>query len=565
MKPSALPAPSGGRSDRSLYFWLLGHARPYWRIGLLSVLAMLCSAALEPVMPALMQPLIDRSLIAQDPDSIWQVPVLIVLTFLGKGVSDYVATVSSQTLAQRTIEDLRARLFAHELLLPMARHQAEEGGRMMSRITFDTSMIGDAVSTAWLVLIRDSLVLVGLMAYLFYTSWQLTLLILGIAPVLAWLIRQTSRRLRASSQRVQEWVGRLTGSIEESLLGLQDIKLYRAYDQVGRRFREINSNLRREQLRVIRVQALNVPLVQVLAASSVALVIYVASRMSADDGLSPGEFVSFVTAMSMIFEPVRRLTNVNAVLQKGLAAAQSLRDLLEELAESDGEAQERPERLRGEIEFSGVEFSYPGAAEPVLRDFSLRVQPGERVALVGPSGSGKSTLLLMVAGLVEPSAGELRIDGLTIRELGLPRLRASLAMVSQRVMLFDRSVRENLCLGRVPLEDPAEEDRLIWQALEAASADGFVRALPMGLETQLGSLGDRLSGGQRQRLAIARAFLRDAPILLLDEATSALDRDSEQAVLQGLARLMAGRTVLMVSHSPERLFEMDQVVMFPGR
>lgn len=266
------------KTDFQLYLWLLGHARPHWKAGLAALIALICSAALEPVMPALMQPLIDQSLIQRDPDSLWQIPALIALTFLGKGIADYLGAVAGQTLAQKTIEDLRLKVFEHQLALPVADHQSEEPGRMMSRIMFDTGLIADAVSTVWLVLIRDSLVLLGLIGFLLYTSWPLTLMVLGVAPLVAWMIRITSRRLRTSSQRLQKSAGRLTAAIEESFLGLVEIKVFRAQRDATERFESPSAELRREQLRIVRVQALNVPMVQVIAASSVALVIYVASR-----------------------------------------------------------------------------------------------------------------------------------------------------------------------------------------------------------------------------------------------------------------------------------------------
>jgi len=324
-------ASAGG--DAQLYGRLLGYSRPYWRIAVVSVLAMMVSAALEPALLSLMQPLVDESLIAKDPASLWRVPLLIALVFVVKGLADYLANVAAQTVAHKTMADLRQRIFEHELALPLPRHAREEGGRMLSRITYEVAQVSEAVSTAWIILIRDSLVLVGLMGFLFYTAWELTLLVLGLAPVLALAIRLINQRLRRSSERVQTFMGRLTGRVEGALQGLQEIKLFGADRAQAQAFGEVNADLRREQIRVSRVQSLNVPLVQVLAALSVALVIFVASQLSQQNLLTPGEFVAFITAMSMVFEPVRRLTNVNATLQKGLAAAQGLFELLDERAE----------------------------------------------------------------------------------------------------------------------------------------------------------------------------------------------------------------------------------------
>ncbi|MEY2776710.1 MAG: hypothetical protein RLY30_808, partial [Pseudomonadota bacterium] len=583
-------ASAGG--DAQLYARLLGYARPYWRIAVVSVLAMMVSAALEPALPALMQPLVDESLIAKDPASLWRVPLLIALVFVVKGLADYLANVAAQTVAHKTMADLRQRIFEHELALPLPRHAREEGGRMLSRITYEVAQVSEAVSTAWIILIRDSLVLVGLMGFLFYTAWELTLLVLGLAPVLALAIRLINQRLRRSSERVQTFMGRLTGRVEGALQGLQEIKLFGAHRAQAQGFSEVNEALRREQIRVSRVQSLNVPLVQALAALSVALVILLASQLSQQNLLTPGEFVAFITAMSMVFEPVRRLTNVNATLQKGLAAAEGLFELLDERAEGEcpgasdayivpraegpsspylksptgpsargtqagdsqgpaplpelrdgalsanpplpgrqaGDAQEGdggcPEpgvHLGGRadlgfggetpqmhishtaplaITFDRVSYTYPLANKSALSDFSLQVATGETVALVGPSGSGKSTLLYLLAGFDAPSQGEICLFNRPIQTLSLDALRAQLAVVGQRVVLFDQTVRQNIALGQphamLPVEAWSPEQRIALDAaVEAAHAQDFIRQLPQGLDTPMGALGGRLSGGQR--------------------------------------------------------------------
>jgi ATP-binding cassette, subfamily B, bacterial MsbA len=558
------------KSDLQIYLRLLGHARPYWKVMVIAVLAMICSAALEPVLPALMQPLIDKSLIQKNAASMWQIPLFIVLAFVLKGVADYVSNVASQTVAQKTMADLRALVFVHQLDLPLPRHQREEGGRMLSRVTYDTGLIGEAVSSAWVTILRDSLVLIGLLGFLFYTAWQLTLLVIMIAPALALAIRVINRKIRQSSQNVQTLMGRVTGLVQEGLHGLREIKIFGMQQQQADRFEDSNQSLRREQMRVIRVQAINVPLVQILAACSVAAVIFVASRLSKENLLTPGEFVAFITGMSMVFEPVRRLTNVNAVLQRGLVAARSIFDLLDEITERQSfptpqgapttrrEASPTAVKFHSappEIRFEQVSYQYPGQVSAGLQSFSAVVPGGTSAVIVGESGAGKTTLLYLLCGFDRPTSGEIYLQGRPLSEMDLSELRRLISYVGQAAVLFDLSVRENLLLAR-----PDASDADLWGALAQASADGFVRELADGLDSKLGTLGDTLSGGQRQRLAIARAFLKDAPILLLDEPTSALDRDSEGAVLQGLYRLMQNRTTLMVSHSPERLHHVHQVI-----
>jgi subfamily B ATP-binding cassette protein MsbA len=533
------------RQDWVLYKRLMGWARPYRLIAALSVLAMIFSAALEPVLPALMQPLIDKSLIARQATSIWQVPVLIVLAFVFKGVADYVGNVSSQYLAQRVVSDLRDAVFRHQLYLPLDGRQAGDSGRMLSRVTYDTSMVGEAVSTAWITVIRDSLVLCGLVGFLFYTSWLLALAVLFVAPALAWAIRKASGRLRETNRSVQEGMGSLTGFVEQALAGLREIKIFNGFQSQTTQFSSRNQKLRRDQMRVFRVQALNVPMVQVLAACSVALVIYVASLLSSANKLSPGEFVAFITAMSMVFEPVRRLTNVNAVIQRGLAAAESIFELLDLPTEPMNHCQlsrVQGQAVMGQIIFNDVTFSYFGR-EPVFKKFNLEIQPGELVELTGPSGCGKSTLFHLVAGFLTPQSGRIRIDGKSFDELGVNVVRQNISLVSQRIVLFNGTIRQNILMGY-----PSASERDLRQAALDANALGFIDELPLGFDTVIGDSHADLSGGQRQRIAIARAFLKNAPILLLDEVTSALDADSQAPILQALERLVRGRTVLLVSH-----------------
>lgn len=490
------------KKDLKLYLRLLGYIRPYWRVVLISIVAMVVSAAMEPVLPALMQPLIDKSLIQRNGASLWQVPVFIMLAFVLKGIADYVANVASQTVAQKTIADLRALIFSHQLDLPIARHRAEEGGRMLSRITYDTSMVGEAVSTAWLTIIRDTLVLIGLLGFLFYTAWQLTLLVLLITPALALAIRRINGRLRQSNARVQDWMGRVTGLVEEALLGLQEIKIFGAHRSQDERFTQANQGLRREQMRVVRVQAINVPLVQVLAACSVALVIYVASSLNRQDLLTPGEFVAFITAMSMVFEPVRRLTNVNAILQRGLAAAESLFKVLDELGELNEGGNKNSSSVTQvrhptcpkpvSLELRSITYKYPTSPNFIFQNFNLTIEAGHIVALVGESGTGKTSLLNLLCGLEKPLSGQILIDRIDAATLPINKYRENIALVSQQVFLFGLTVAENLRLAC-----PNASKELLIDALRMADAIDFVESLPNGIDTHLGHKGAGLSGGAK--------------------------------------------------------------------
>jgi len=538
-----------------LYRRLLGSARPYLKVVVLSILAMIAAASLEPVLPALLKPLVDESLIKKSHTAQWQVPLFLMLAFLAKGVAEYVASVSSQWIANKAITDLRQQVFRHQMHLPIPVHQAETGGRMLSRILYDIPQVGAALSNAWIIVIRDTMVIIGLTGYLIYTAWELTLVILAIAPIVAWLIRVASRKLRGSNREMQDTTGRMTGMVEETLNGVREIKLFGTHDHEDARFASVSEQLRQQTMRTVRVSAINVPLVQVLAAAAVATVIWTAGSLSAQDKLSPGEFVSFVTAMSMLFEPIRRLTNINAVIQRGLAGAQSIFELLDTPPEVDSASASLP-RAKGELRFDDVSFRYPGQAELALQHFSLDVHPGQTVALVGASGSGKSTLINLIARFFEPGAGRILLDGTPLASLPLAHLRAQLGWVGQQVVLFDDSIAANIAYGR---PDVSEAD--IVAAARAAHAMEFIDKLPQGLATRVGANGSQLSGGQRQRIAIARAFLRNAPILLLDEATSALDNESERAVKDALVELRKNRTVIVIAHRLSTIHDADKIVV----
>ncbi len=539
----------------ALYRRLLATIVPYRQAVLLSVLAMVAAAALEPVLPALLKPLVDESLIGRDETAQWRVPLFLMLAFLAKGVAEYLASVSSQWVAQKAIADLRRRVFLHQLRLPVSVHQAESQGRMLSRILYDIPQVGSALSTAWIIVVRDSLVILGLSAYLAWTAWELALLLLAVAPPVAWLIRSASRKLRRGNRALQETAAHLTGAVGESLAGVREIKVFGTHAHEDGRFAAVSERLRRETMRTVRTAAANVPLIQFLAAAAVSLVIWVASTLSAHDRLTPGTFVAFVAAMAMLFEPVRRLTNVNAVIQKGLAGAQSIFALLDTAPEPDGGPADRP-RARGALRFEAVRFRYPGQAEPALDALDLDIPAGQTVALVGASGSGKTTAVQLVARFFEPESGRILLDGEPLDAMPLAWLRAQLAWVGQQVVLFDDTIAANIAYGR-----PDAREAEIREAARQAHALEFIDMLPEGLATRIGPNGSQLSGGQRQRIAIARAFLKDAPVLLLDEATSALDNASERAVKDALVALRRDRTVLVVAHRLSTVRDADRIVV----
>ncbi|GAB4057357.1 lipid A export permease/ATP-binding protein MsbA [Uliginosibacterium sediminicola] len=557
-----------------LYQRLLAYIKPYWRVIAMSFIAMAVAAACQPVMPALLQPLIDnfnahgasQSVlphgasfltrlmhdIAQD---IRLIPLLIFATAVVKGLADYVASVASQWVANKAIQDIREDVFAHQMRLPLAEHIRQTPARMLSRLSYDINQAGSALSTAWIVVIQDSLYILFLTTTLLYQAWELTLVILAIAPVIAWIIRQASSKMRNSSRDQQSTMAQLTGSIEESLSGLREIKIFGTQAHENQRFKRIGERLRHETMRVVRVSSANVPLVQILASAAIAIVIFVATSLSHSRNFSSGEFVAYITTMALLFEPIRRLTNVNSTIQRGLAGAQSIFELLDAPAEED-QGQLKLERARGALRIEQLAFSYPNQEHAALSDFTLDVAAGETVAFVGASGSGKTTLMGLIARFFEPAAGRILIDGIDIHALPLDNLRSQLALVGQHAALFDDTVAANIAYGQQQITPQALEE-----AARQAGALDFIRALPEGFETRIGTNGNRLSGGQRQRIAIARAFYKNAPILLLDEATSALDNESERVVREALVELRRNRTVLVIAHRLTTIRDANRIVV----
>ncbi|MDQ7990798.1 MAG: lipid A export permease/ATP-binding protein MsbA [Candidatus Dactylopiibacterium sp.] len=540
-----------------LYRRLLAYIRPYWRVSLLSIVTMMAVAALTPLLGQQMKALVDDVLIANAPGALSRVLLVLVGIVFAKSVAEYASSVSSQWVANKAIDDLRRLVVAHQMRLPVATHQAQTSGRMLSRITYDIPQVGAALSNAWIIVIQDSLTVIALLGWLFYNAWHLTLIILAIGPVIAWVIRKASSGMRASNRTQQQQMGEMTSAVEEQLAALREIKIFGSQAHESRRFGDVSGRLRRETMRVVRISALNVPMVQVLAFAAVAGVLYAAGSLVSAGRLTPGDLMAYVTVTSLIFEPIRRLTNINATIQRGLAGATSIFELLDLPAEPDRGTQALPQpRARGEIRFEGLGFAYPGQEKPAIRDFSLTIAPGETVAFVGPSGSGKTTLMALVARFFEPDTGRILLDGQALDTLPLADLRRQLALVGQHAALFDESVGYNIAYGR-----PDASEAEITAAAAQAHALEFIGNLPQGFATRIGTNGNQLSGGQRQRLAIARAFLKDAPILLLDEATSALDNESERVVREALVELRRDRTVLVIAHRLTTIRDANRIVV----
>ncbi len=531
------------RESFRIWLRLLGWVRPFWRGFAAALVAMVVAAATEPLFPALMKPLLDRGFVERGDFSIWWVPAAIIAIFVVRGCATFTAQYSMAWVSAGVLAEVRRQMFAHTLRLPARDFEREASGLLISRIVFEVNNFTDAATQAVTVLVRDSLVIIGLLGWLLYLNWQLTLVAIGMVPPLAVILTVFSRRMRGLNRRNLEQMGELTRTVESAVQGYKVIKVFDAHQREAARFAETVARLRRVAIRIISSTAATTPVTQLCAAVAVAVVVSMALMQAGADSETVGGFVSFITAMLMLLAPLKHLADVNAVIQRGLASAEKVFELLDRPPERDVGTVVLG-RARGAVSLNAVTVRHPGASEPALRALQLDIAPGEMLALVGPSGGGKTTLLNVLPRFVDVESGDVRIDGVPIESLTLASLRSQLALVSQETVLFNGSIRANLSIA---VHDTPSEAQL-WHALEVAALDEFVRSMPAGLDAEIGERGTQLSGGQRQRLAIARAVLKDAPILLLDEATSALDSETERAVQRALERAMAGRTTLVVAH-----------------
>lgn len=554
-----MPAVTPALDARRLYFRLLGYLWPYWRVFAVSLLGMVVAAATEPAFARLMKPLVDGNFARQGQSDLWHVPLWIVTVFVVRGLTSYVNEYSMAWLAGKLVQDLREAMFRQLLCLPVSFYDQSPTGVLLSKVAYDVNQVTQAGANIITVTVKDSLTVLGLLGLLLYTDWQLTLVCIAILPLVGLLIRWASRRLRGLSRDGQQAMGELTQILEEAISCQRVVKIYGGQTQEQTRFAQATNRLRQLNVKQTAASSGNSAVVQLLIACALAIIVYFASQRAANGQLTAGDFMSFMTAMLMLFAPIKRLTSVNESLQKGLAAAESVFSLLDEVPEHDLGQMTLP-RAVGDLRFEQVSFHYPQSERAALTGINLHIQAGETVALVGGSGGGKTTLAQLIPRFYNPSHGIIYLDNQPLDHFTLTDLRAQIALVSQDITLFNASVAANIAYGarqRASLAD-------IEAACIAAHALEFIHELPQGLETVIGDNGVRLSGGQRQRLAIARALLKDAPILILDEATSALDSASERQVQAALERLMHGRTTLVIAHRLSTIEKADRILVLQG-
>ena len=523
----------------------------------LGVVGMVLFAAVDTGLAWLVKKFLDGAFVERDPQVLVLVPAGIIVLFTVRGIGDFLAVFAPGWVGRHVIKAIRRDLFARYLQLPTAFFDRSGVAQLLSRLTYNIELVAEAATTAITSLIRDSLTIIGLLGWLFFMNWRLTTFALAVAPLIVGLMRVTSRLFRRYSMRIQASMGDVTRVAKEALESHRMIKVFNAQPQQHGSFEQVNERNRTSFMKLVAVKAVSSPVVQLIAAFGLAAVMYVAIRDVLEKGLSVGEFTSFLTALLLITAPLRRLVSVVGPLQQGIAAAQSIFEVIDSPAEPVGG--DRPiERARGDVEYRDVRFRYPAGAEDVLNGVTFKVRAGQTVAIVGRSGSGKSTIVSLLPRFYDLTAGSLLLDGHDIREYPLPRLRAQMSLVSQDVVLFNDTIRSNIAFGF-----PASHEQ-IEAAARAARVNEFADQMPDGLDTEVGDRGTLLSGGQRQRIAIARALLRNSPILILDEATSALDTETERQIQEQLEGLMKDRTTLVIAHRLSTVEKADRILVMEG-
>ncbi len=551
-----IPLPVEGADWIAIYKRLLQYVRPHWPIALIAMMGMVGEALMAGAFTALMRPMVDGTFIDKDQTTLQWLPFAIVAIFLVRGISGFLADVGSARVGRSVVVALRTELLAKYLRLPSSWFDRESTATMVSRLNYNAEQVAQASSDAVKIMLTEALTIVAMLAVMFYQSAKLTLTVAVMVPAIAIIVAVVGKRYRRINQSIQQAYGELAHASEEALAGHEAVKVFGASARELQRYEVLARNNFRLNLKVVSTQAMSSGLVQVLAAIALATIVYVAGRAAVSDGMTAGMFMSHIGSMMVILPSVKRVTNVQTVTQRGIAAAHSLFQVFDEPEEVD-RGTIAPERVRGAIRFDAVSFRYAADKAEVLREVSLDVPAGSLTAIVGRSGSGKSTLLRLLPRFYEPVSGSILLDGVALADYRLADLRRQIAVVSQNVVLFDDTVAANIAYGALASSTPAE----IEAAAAAANALEFIERLPQGMNTRIGDRGVLLSGGQRQRLAIARAILKNAPVLILDEATSALDTESERLIQQALDRILVGRTALVIAHRLSTIEHADQVVV----
>ena len=542
-------------NSRELYLRLLSHVRPYWRQFVAGIVFVILLALTEPAIPFFLKPLLDGTFVERDPTFLFWSPILLILLFLVRGTCNVASKMAFTWVSGKLVLDLRQLMFERILRLPTTFYDAHATGLIITKVTHNVTQVTNASTKVLMIIVRDTVIVISLIAYMVYLNWRFSLLIFVLFPILILAVRLIAKRLRYLSRRKQATMGELTHVIGEAVRGHKVIKVFGGRDAELRRFMFHANWERRYKFKTVVADGASVPLVEGIAAVMIALLIYVGTGQMGHAPMTVGSFVAFLAALGLLFPPVKRIVGINQPLQAGLAGAETVFALIDQEPERD-EGREVLGRVQGELSFSDVTFRYPSAREPALKGVSFSIPHGTTTALVGPSGSGKTTIASLVPRFYEIGEGEILIDGVDIRHVTLNSLRNQISYVGQESVLFNDTVAANIAYG----SDDAPQSA-IEEAARAAYALDFINELPHGFDTVVGEDGVLLSGGQRQRIAIARALLKNAPVLILDEATSALDTESERYVQSALQNLTRDRTTLVIAHRLSTIVHADQILV----
>jgi subfamily B ATP-binding cassette protein MsbA len=551
-----------------VFLRVISYLKPHKSMIILALLAMAVVAATETSIPALMKPLLDRGFTGGLNEKLWQVPLFLIGLAFIRGAAQFLSNYWLNRVINEVLLVLREQMFARLLRAPTEFFQQSTAANLINTVVFEVNNVLSILSNVAINLVRDSLTVIGLMAYLFYLNWRLTLVVMIIFPIIGYTISRINKRLRALGRDQQMYTSQLAYVVEEASAGHKVVKLNNAHEYEMYRFRQMATQLRKFAIRASVAGGLNQPITQLVASMALSAVLLIAIVQSSSGDTTVGEFAAFVTAMMLIISPLKHLADVNQPLQRGLIAAEMIFGLIDQPLETEFDSEHaRPiTHAKGKIDFEDLGFSYVGqsnetnhAPREVLRDINLHINSGEVIAFVGPSGSGKTTLVNLVPRFYTPLRGRILLDDYPIDQYRLSDLRKQIGFVSQDVILFNDTIAANVAYGAVHASDI---DRVkVTEAIAAANLTEMIRQLPDGIDTIIGDNGNRLSGGQRQRMAIARAVYKNAPILILDEATSALDSESERLVQEALENLMQGRTTLVIAHRLSTIENADRIAV----
>lgn len=539
-----------------IYRRLLNFSLPYWKIFVFAIVGMVIYAGTEVSFAQILEPMMDGGFVEKDPESIFWIPILLVLIFTVRIIGTFLSEYGMAMIARNVIRDLRAQVFNKIMVLPTRFYDVTSSGTVLSKMVYDIEQLAAATSGVILVLIRDGITVIGLFVWMLYKNPILTIVLFVITPFVAALVYAISKRFRIIGKRIQDSMGGVTDITEESIKANQEIKIFGGQDFETQRFLKTNEYNRQQHLKLVATNAISNPTIQLIVAVAFAIMIYMATSPKFMPDMTAGKFVAFLMGMVMLLQHAKRLTTINMTLQKGIAAAESVFTFID-LKEEVDQGKKEIIKVKGEVEFNNVNFSYTDDIDYVLSDITLNINAGETVAFVGRSGAGKSTLVSLLARFYDKTNGDIKVDGCDIEDLTLTNLRSHIALVNQNVTLFNDTVAHNIAYSDLDNLN----DNKIKDAAKAANALGFIEDLPDGLNTIVGEDGVLLSGGQRQRIAIARAIFKNAPILILDEATSALDTESERYIQAALDELIKTRTTLVIAHRLSTIEGADKIVV----